>query len=157
MSDLSTFIPWLLLSGLVVVCVGFLYIFFALRQLQRSLTEQAEKIGAMLRFQADLPSRLAKQNLSPDLAEISGLLREEWDSFQAIYRADLATTVAEARLSETQNEKTAAPIAQDSLDRAILMAQAGRSAQSIMAECGIGPMDAETLVHFHQPLKSLAS
>ena len=157
MSDLSTFIPWLLLGGLVVVCMGIAAIFIALRQLQRSLAEQSEKIGAMLRFQADFPARLAKQTLSPDLAEIGGLLRQEWSAFQAIYRADMATTVAEARLSEFQNGQAETPMAQDSLDRAILMAQAGRSAQSIAAECGIGPIDAEALVHFHQPLKSLAS
>lgn len=159
MSDLSPFISWLLFGGLVVVCLGFGGVLFALWNIRRCLTEQSEKMSAMLRFQVDFPSRLAKQSLSPDLSEIEGLLREEWQSFQAVYRAEMATAFAEAeaRLTEPHIVPDEAPMPQDSLERAILMARAGRSAQNIMADCGISPFDAEALVQFHQPRRSLAS
>lgn len=156
MSDFSTLLPWLLLGGLFVVCGGLGVALYALWGVARKLAEHSDKLNALARSGANHSERLAKLSPAPDLHAIGELLRDEWQVFQAIYRADLATTLSEVKLSEAKAPVKMAPPADDSLERAIGMARAGRSVQMIMAECGIGRIDAEALVHFHKPQQSLA-
>lgn len=156
MSDPSTSLLWLLSGGLFAICAGLVAALITLRQVLRKLADQSEKLAGLARMGADQSDRLTKLSPSPDLEAVGGLMRDEWQAFQAIYRADLATSLAEARLTEMQSAPETSGQPTDSLERAIMMARAGRSAKAIMAECGIGRLDAEALVHFHQPRRSLA-
>lgn len=154
MSESSTLILWLLLGGLFVVFAGLGGALYALRNLLRKSAEQSAALDALARAGAEHTKRFEKLAATPDFG---ALLREEWQTFMAIYRADWASTVAEARLAKALEAREPAPEAPDALERAILMAQAGRSVQAIMVECGLARMDAEAMVHFHQPRQSLAS
>lgn len=156
MSDPSTSLLWLLSGGLFVVCAALAATYIALRQVLRRLADQSDKLAVLARLGADQTERLTKLPPAPDLEALGGLMRDEWQAFQAIYRADLATSLAEARLAEMQGAPDMPRQPADSLERAITMARAGRPAKAIMADCGIGRLDAEALVHFHQPRRSLA-
>lgn len=157
MSESSTLIQWLLFGGLVVIAAGLGSALYLLRIALRKLAAQSETLGRLLRSDAEATRSLAKLAAAPDLPSVlPDVLREEWQTFTAIYRADWATAVAEARLSKAQESREPASEAPDALERAILMAQAGRNAQAIMAECGLARWDAEAMVHFHQPRLALA-
>lgn len=156
MSDPSITLLWLLSGGLFVICAGLGFSLFALSRVLRKVSELSDKLAELAQLSANHSERLAQLPPAPDLAALGNLLRDEWQAFQAIYRSDLATSLAEARLAEMQVGQDVSRTTEDSLERAIVMAQAGRPAKAIVAECGIGLVDAETLVHFHQPRRSLA-
>jgi hypothetical protein len=151
MPDHLMIFVWLLLGGLIAVSIALGAVGTAFLRLRKE-----GAAGKTMTLSAPKPSGdVAHGAISND--DIVAIMREEFEAFQALYRADLAKFFAgkpdvdaPAVIPEPQGGI-------DRLDHAIALAQAGHDADFIGRACDLDPADAEALVRFNGPGRAFAA